>query len=913
MQKTEIHWSPNDRNQLAEIGAEIIIHTFDRPLSGESGKCVSGGTNKKTTSLNYPLHEKNNIKCCAWWPSQEYPYINLLIIFIFSVKDRSDPLSQGRIVIDSKQGRPCVALSWNPKIPNLLLSGFDRYRSDNCLTIWDINHNGISSPSLHQIGGIASSSSSIEEYKRVDILMHNQQVWKPIFDSGLNEQCHSLAWFKPNDRCFAACTTQHNTRTIKIYDPRVPSPVVTSFPTKAPFNLCCDTSERYIAASIDKTVYVYDSRATEKPLIVREEHEPIVKLAWSRTGSSQLGYCIRDSPKFLVLSVSTNHNHENDTFVHRILQCPIQRYRIGLASFDWNYFDENRLVLLSGKEYFDYVIPSKSNICYSPRNGLLWTNEHEIHPSVISQDQTQIYSKVLFTYDLSNVQNDRRTISSSQSTSNTELIQMDLKTMSKETQSTIEQIQRWIKSTSINRDPYPFIGVIEALREAQPSSTSILTHQSWSSMANSTSTKTVYESSERQIVAQLCGWSNVDSKSGGYDRMALLLEQDEFEKVAALYIFQMNVNRALDVLNEGLQRGGKEELATLILALVGSIRATSTNNDDKILINEFSAVTKLFHRPYVRAMFGFILTQDGNDLQYECVLDEQLDLNDKVAFAARYLNDQRLYDKLDKLADESREKGDLQGILLTGLRQNGCELIQKYLDQTSDIRTAALLAIYVPEDVHQECPYVQEWIEGFRLLLDELQMWNERAEFDIYRSHVTGTTPYRRHYFDRAINTNQHFSCIFCQTPLEVNQGTSSQTPTIGGLSTNTTSTPTTPLKVQSRASQQTMTTRSSASSSSTYPPPNSDMLMVCAKCRQVLPRCSICMMSLTTYIEDASYAYEPLLDKHTLMSSQWFTWCRLCRHGGHAEHVSNWFAMNQQCPIAKCLCRCTLIDGIFC
>ncbi len=33
---------------------------------------------------------------------------------------------------------------------------------------------------------------------------------------------------------------------------------------------------------------------------------------------------------------------------------------------------------------------------------------------------------------------------------------------------------------------------------------------------------------------------------------------------------------------------------------------------------------------------------------------------------------------------------------------------------------------------------------------------------------------------------------------------------------------------------------------------------MVCAKCRQVLPRCSICMMSLTTYIEDASYTYEP-------------------------------------------------------
>jgi hypothetical protein len=62
MQNTEIHWSPNHRNELAEIRAEIIIHTFDRPLSGESGKCLSGGTNKKTTSLNYPSLEKNYIK-----------------------------------------------------------------------------------------------------------------------------------------------------------------------------------------------------------------------------------------------------------------------------------------------------------------------------------------------------------------------------------------------------------------------------------------------------------------------------------------------------------------------------------------------------------------------------------------------------------------------------------------------------------------------------------------------------------------------------------------------------------------------------------------------------------------------------------------------------------------------------------
>jgi hypothetical protein len=140
-------------------------------------------------------------------------------------------------------------------------------------------------------------------------------------------------------------------------------------------------------------------------------------------------------------------------------------------------------------------------------------------------------------------------------------------------------------------------------------------------------------------------------------------------------------------------------------------------------------------------------------------------------------------------------------------------------------------------------------------------MWNERAEFDIYRSHVSGTTPHRRQIFDRSTNINQHFSCIFCQTPLEAHQGMSNQTPTSVNLTGNVNSTPipTTPIRGLNRGSQPTMTNRSSTSSSSAYPPPpNSDMLMVCAKCRQVLPRCSICMMSLTTYIEDASNTYEP-------------------------------------------------------
>jgi len=64
------------------------------------------------------------------------------------------------------------------------------------------------------------SSTNINEYKRVNMLMHNQQVWKAILDFINNEQCYSLSSFKSHERIFAACTSPHNARTMKIYDRR---------------------------------------------------------------------------------------------------------------------------------------------------------------------------------------------------------------------------------------------------------------------------------------------------------------------------------------------------------------------------------------------------------------------------------------------------------------------------------------------------------------------------------------------------------------------------------------------------------------------------------------------------------------------------------------------------------------------
>jgi len=42
-----------------------------------------------------------------------------------------------------------------------------------------------------------------------------------------------------------------------------------------------------------------------------------------------------------------------------------------------------------------------------------------------------------------------------------------------------------------------------------------------------------------------------------------------------------------------------------------------------------------------------------------------------------------------------------------------------------------------------------------------------------------------------------------------------------------------------------------------------------------------------------------------------WFTWCQLCRHGGHLNHLEEWFESHSVCPVAECHCRCLDQDSL--
>lgn len=42
----------------------------------------------------------------------------------------------------------------------------------------------------------------------------------------------------------------------------------------------------------------------------------------------------------------------------------------------------------------------------------------------------------------------------------------------------------------------------------------------------------------------------------------------------------------------------------------------------------------------------------------------------------------------------------------------------------------------------------------------------------------------------------------------------------------------------------------------------------------------------------------------------KWFSWCQTCKHGGHLNHLMDWFKSHDKCPFLHCKCRCLNSDN---
>jgi len=204
-------------------------------------------------------------------------------------------------------------------------------------------------------------------------------------------------------------------------------------------------------------------------------------------------------------------------------------------------------------------------------------------------------------------------------------------------------------------------------------------------------------------------------------------------------------------------------------------------------------------------------------------------------------------------------------LILTGIDNSGkgIQLLQNYLNRTGDIQTVACLMAQVSKRKINH-PQLDHWIYLYRNLLNQWQMWFERAKFDIDRVPNNETPP----------QPHVYVTCKFCNYSLTLGRDR-------GRI----------PGRVQH-------------GSADTKP-----QVTICPNCSGALPRCVICLLPFScTPFDPRNITIG--VEKDFWVSSQaafenWFSWCQTCKHGGHVAHLQDWFKTHKGCPVADCQCQC--------
>ncbi|KAJ1304891.1 hypothetical protein OPQ81_006025 [Rhizoctonia solani] len=308
----------------------------------------------------------------------------------------------------------------------------------------------------------------------------------------------------------------------------------------------------------------------------------------------------------------------------------------------------------------------------------------------------------------------------------------------------------------------------------------------------------------RRLALALCGWdiSNTEIRAD----ISRWLKEGKCTKAACWAIFLNDFKLAVEALMHS-----SDEMHRIIS---GIVVAAETEPDRRLKGAWREHCQKLGSRledPYLRIMMAHLAFDDWITVVEEVAIP----LRDRLNIALRFLDDGQLGQFFQSVKKDLERSGDLEALLFTGLTSSGLRVLQRYVDNTGDVQTAAILTALT----------------------------------------VNATGPMD---FGKTITA---------------------------GLLTGHDRT----------------------------------RLNFCPHCRNALPRCDVCLMSLSGPLCDF-LRYMELSNMDTIHDTfdDALVFCQTCRHGGHAVHIMEWFfgseesetSGHKECPVADCNCNCALETG---
>lgn len=393
-----------------------------------------------------------------------------------------------------------------------------------------------------------------------------------------------------------------------------------------------------------------------------------------------------------------------------------------------------------------------------------------------------------------------------------------------------------------------------------------------SSKGKKSSGISIFSLSDYKLQRKLClivsGWYLTESEFD--EKLNDLVDNGEVEKAAGWAVFHGNVPRAVEI----LALSKKERLQLMSTAVAGYL----AYDDAHINLPWNDQCRKLsleLDNPYLRGIFAFIADKNWWD-----VLDEHaLPLRERIGIALRFLSDKDLNVYLKRVADTVVARGELEGLILTGLTPRGIDLLQSYVDRTSDVQTAALMAQFAVPRYFKDAR-VDHWVDCYRQLLNLWALFKIRAQHDVARTKLSKT--FNNITTLKAAPRQVYLQCLRCNKNMSA------------------------PAAKSMKSSANPLMMIQQFNHRLNLKGPMQDF-GVCPHCRSPLPRCAICLLTLGTPIP---IAVEPkmedgILDQLHHNFNNKFSFCLSCSHGYHAHHAEEWFSKHYVCPVPDCNCRC--------
>uniref|UniRef100_A0A8C9LA22 Uncharacterized protein n=1 Tax=Pavo cristatus TaxID=9049 RepID=A0A8C9LA22_PAVCR len=768
--KPDILWAPHHVDRFVVCDSELSLYHIESAVSSEL-KAGSLRLSEETTATLLSINSDTPyLKCVAWYPKYD-PECLLAVgqangrVVLTSLGQDHNSKSKDLIGKEfvPKHARQCNTLAWNPLDSNWLAAGLDKHRADFSVLIWDISSKY--APETAVATEKVRLSTGDPEAGLV--------VTKPLYELGQNDACLSLCWL-PRDQKLLLAGMHRN---LAIFDLRNTSQKI-FVNTKAVQGVTVDPYfHDRVASFYEGQVAIWDLRKFEKPVLtLTEQPKPLTKVAWCPTRTGLLATLTRDSNIIRLYDMQHTPTPIGDETEPTIIERSVQPCENYIASFAWHPTSQNRMVVVTpNRTMSDFTVFERISLAWSPVTSLMWACGRHLYEcteegkaSSLEKDiATKMRLRALSRYGLDTEQVWRNHLLAGNEDPQLKSLCF-LYTLILMKQYTEDMDQK----LTGNKGPLVYAG-IKSIVKSSLGTTENLRHSRSGSDRQADIIQ--YLSEERSLALQLCGWIKKGTDLDVEPFLNSLEQEGDWERAAAVALFNLDIRRAIQILNKGASSG--KGLYCLSASAVAGITERKNSEFTEDVGSEI--------------LFGKVTMYEGR-------------FNDFRAGKWCYFLLNRF---IEKLTNEMKDAGNLEGILLTGLTKDGVDLMESYVDRTGDVQTASYCMLQgSPSEVLKD-ERVQYWIENYRNLLDAWRFWHKRAEFDIHRSKLDPSSKPLAQVF---------VSCNFCGKSISYSCSA---------------------IPHQGRGFSQYGVSGS----------PTKSKVTSCPGCRKPLPRCALCLINMGT------------------------------------------------------------------